>query len=75
MSNRQSRMAPGVGFVVLIFSAVFFVFQAWVQLWPQPSGWVGATAVTVVMPFFALYWANHWRKQKEWFFGSSGKDT
>jgi hypothetical protein len=64
-----------IGFVVLIFSAAFFVFQAWGQAWPLPSGWVGATAATVFIPFVALYWVNHWRKQKEWFFGSSEKNT
>jgi hypothetical protein len=47
--------------------AADFVFRAWQLLLPQPYGWIGATAVTVVTPFAALYWANWWRRQKGWF--------
>jgi len=58
-----------LGFVVWWLGAADFVFQAWRLLLPQPYGWVGATAVTVVTPFVALYWANWWRRQKGWFIG------
>jgi len=58
-----------LGFVVWYVSAADFIFQAWRLLLPQPYGWIGATAVTVVTPFVALYWANWWRRQKGWFIG------
>jgi hypothetical protein len=63
-----------IGFVVLVCNAVFFVFMVWKSVGPQPLGWVVGTAATVFVPLIVLYWANHWRKQKEWFFGSSEED-
>ena len=56
-----------LGFAAWYVSAADFIFQAWRLLLPQPYGWVGATAVTVVTPFVALYWANWWHRQKGWF--------
>jgi hypothetical protein len=58
-----------LGFVVWYLSAAYFVFQAWWSLWPQPYGWIGATAATLFAPFVALYWASWWRKQRPYFFG------
>ena len=60
-----------LGFVLWYLSAAQFIFQAWWMLWPQPYGWVGATAVTLFTPFVALYWANWWRRQKSWFFAGA----
>ena len=64
-----------LGFVLLYLSVAQFVFQAWWSLWPQPYGWVGATAVTVFAPFLMLYWARWWRRQKDWFFVNGGEET
>jgi len=64
-----------LGFAVWYLSAAEFVFQAWLLLWPQPYGWVGATAVTVFTPFVALYWASWWRKQKAYFVGYDDEQT
>ena len=64
-----------LGFVVCYLGAAQFIFQAWWMLWPQPYGWVGATAVTVCAPFAALYWISWWRRQKGWFFGDSEEET
>jgi hypothetical protein len=66
---RQYPICWKLGFVVLWLGAADFIFQAWRLLLPQPYGWVGATAVTIVTPFVALYWANWWRRQKGWFIG------
>ena len=68
-------LAWKLGFIVLYLNAVWFIFQAWLLLWPQPYGWVGATAVTVVTPFVALYWATWWRRQSGWFFGDGEQET
>ena len=66
---RRYRIVWKIGFVVWYVIAIDMIFQAWRLLSPQPYGWGGATAVTVVAPFFALYWANWWRRQKDWFIG------
>ena len=65
---RRFPLVWKIGFVVIYLSAAEFVFQAWWFLWPQPYGWVGATAVTVFAPFIALYWASWWRRQRTYFF-------
>jgi hypothetical protein len=64
-----------LGFAVLYLSAADFVFQAWWALWPQPYGWVGATAATVVTPFIAFYWVSWWRRQRPYFFGYGDEQT
>ena len=66
---RRYSIVWKLGFVVWYVSAADFIFQAWRLLLPEPYGWIGATAVTVVTPFVALYWANWWRRQKHWFIG------
>ena len=66
---RRYRIVWKLGFVVWYLSAADFIFQAWRLLLPQPYGWVGATAVTIITPFVVLYWANWWRRQKNWFIG------
>jgi hypothetical protein len=64
-----------IGFIVWYLIAAVCIFQAWRLLLPQPYGWVGATAVTVVTPLVALYWATWWRRQKDWFFGDDEQET
>ena len=64
---RRYRIVWKLGFIMCWVGAADFVFRAWQLLLPQPYGWIGATAVTVVTPFAALYWANWWRRQKGWF--------
>jgi len=68
---RRYPLVWKLGFVLWYLSAAQFIFQAWWMLWPQPYGWVGATAVTLFTPFVALYWANWWRRQKSWFFAGA----
>ena len=64
---RRYRIVWKLGFIMCWVGAADFVFHAWQLLLPQPYGWIGAIAVTVVTPFAALYWANWWRSQKGWF--------
>jgi len=64
-----------LGFVFWYLGAAQFIFQAWWMLWPQPYGWVGATAVTVFTPFVTLYWVSWWRRQKGWFFRYGYEET
>jgi hypothetical protein len=72
---RRYPLVWKLGFVLWYLSAAQFIIQAWLLLWPQPYGWVGAIAVTVFTPLVALYWASWWRRQKDWFFtDGEGRD-
>src|SRR5207248_8378052 len=44
---RRYPFVRKLGLVLLYLSVAHFVLQAWWSLWPQPYGWVGATAVTL----------------------------
>jgi hypothetical protein len=72
---RRYRIVWRLGFVALSLSAVQFIFDAWRMLRPQPFGWVGAAAATLVVPFIACYWIYWWQKQRSYFFGYDDEET
>ena len=73
--HRRIRITYPLGVTFIIASGVFFVFEAFRLLLPQPYGWVGALAVAVFTPFVALDMSSRWRRYRPYFYPDEDEET